>query len=127
MPCAANIPASESPSEMWMRGGGSSGKPLMWRMPPIASETDANPARGAYGPVWPYPETRAITSPGLTSQSRSGARFQRSSVPGRKFSTRTSLCSTSASRSSCPRSSRRLSVTHFLFRDWTGHQSERPS
>ena len=26
-----------------------------------------------------------------------------------------------------PRSSRRLSVTHFLFRDCTGHQSERPS
>ena len=53
MPCAANIPASESPSEMWMRGGGSSGKPLMCRMPPIASDTEAKPARGAYGPVCP--------------------------------------------------------------------------
>ena len=26
------------------------GKPLMWRRPPIASATDANPARPAYGP-----------------------------------------------------------------------------
>ena len=52
-PMAANMPASESPSEMWMRGGGSPSKPLMYRMPPIASATEAKPARGAYGPVWP--------------------------------------------------------------------------
>ena len=47
--------------------------------------------------------------------------------PGRKFSTSTSLRSTRASSSCCPRSSRRFSVTHFLLRDCTGHQSERPS
>ena len=29
IPCAAYMPASESPSEMCMRGGGSPGKPLM--------------------------------------------------------------------------------------------------
>jgi hypothetical protein len=29
------------------------GKPLMWRMPPIASAADAKPARAAYGPVCP--------------------------------------------------------------------------
>ena len=98
----------------------------MWRSPPIASATDAKPARSAYGPVWPYPEMRARMIPGFTSCIRSKPTFQRSSVPGRKFSVTTSARRTSPSRSSWPRSDRRFSVTHFLLRDWTGHQSERP-
>ena len=53
MPWTANMPASESPSEIPLRGGASPGKPLMYRSPPIASATDANPARSEYGPVWP--------------------------------------------------------------------------
>ena len=45
---------------------------------------------------------RAITSLGFASQSCSGPRFHFSSVPGRKFSVRTSLCLTSSSSSSWP-------------------------
>jgi hypothetical protein len=36
---------------MCIRGGGSPGDPLMYLIPPIASATDAKPARGAYGPL----------------------------------------------------------------------------
>jgi hypothetical protein len=38
MPWTANIPASESPSEIPVRGGASPGKPLMCRSPPIVRD-----------------------------------------------------------------------------------------
>ncbi|MCP9968594.1 hypothetical protein LUX39_28660 [Actinomadura madurae] len=53
MPRAANVPASSSPREMPARDGGLSGSPVTYRMPPIASPIEPNPARGAYGPSCP--------------------------------------------------------------------------
>jgi hypothetical protein len=35
-----------------------SAKPFTYRIPPIASHADANPARGEYGPSCPKPEIR---------------------------------------------------------------------
>ena len=35
------------------RDGGDSGLPTMYRSPPMASPIAPNPARWAYGPVWP--------------------------------------------------------------------------
>src|SRR3954454_28045 len=66
-------------------------------------------------------------SRGLASSRRSGPRFQRSSVPGRKFSMSTSASRASASSSSWPRSSRRLSVMQRLLRTSTGHSRLLPS
>ena len=73
VPRAANVAASASPSETPARDGGRSASPVTYLMPPIASPMEPNPARGAYGPVWPNPVTRVMTRPGLISQSCSGA------------------------------------------------------
>ena len=126
VPRAANVAASASPSDTPARDGGRSASPVTYLMPPIASPMEPNPARGAYGPVWPNPVTRVMTRPGLISQSRSGARPQRSSVPGRKFSSSTSDRAASRRTRSWPRGSRRLTVTDFLFRATTGHHSDIP-
>ena len=71
---------------------------------------------------------RAITSFGFASQSRSGAEVPpleraRAEVLGQDVAVLDEL----EQQLLAPLASRRLSVTHFLFRDWTGHQSERPS
>src|SRR6476660_4682021 len=126
VPRAANVAASASPSDTPARDGGRSASPVTYLMPPIASPMEPNPARGAYGPVWPNPVTRVMTSPGLISQSCSGARPQRSSVPGLKFSSSTSDRAASRRTRSWPRGSRRLAVTDFLFRATTGHHSDIP-
>ena len=55
----------------------------------------AEPARAEYGPLWPYPVTR-VTEARVDLPQLLGARPQRSSVPGRKFSIRTSASATSA-------------------------------
>ena len=69
----------------------------------------------------------AAVSFGLISLSRSQPSPQRSSVPGRKFSTRMSAVAIRRRAISCPSGSRRLSVIDFLLRAITGHQRERPS
>ena len=51
--------------------GGPSGSPVMAANPLIASASVPKPGRRAYGPNWPKPVTRASTSPGLASRSRS--------------------------------------------------------
>ena len=45
--------ASESPIEIPARTGTSPGVPITYRMPPIASPIEPNPARAEYGPVCP--------------------------------------------------------------------------
>jgi len=52
-PTAANVAASESPSEIPVRDGARSGSPVTYLMPPMASPTEPKPACSAYGPVWP--------------------------------------------------------------------------
>jgi hypothetical protein len=71
VPMQAYAAASESPIEMPARAGGRSGSPSTYRRPPIASPTEPNPARGAYGPVWPKPVTRVSTIRGLIPASTS--------------------------------------------------------
>ena len=67
-----------------------------------------------------------MTSLGLSAHSASGDMPQRSSVPGRKFSTRMSAVAI-RSRASCwPSASRRFRVIDFLLRAITGHHSDRP-
>ena len=126
MPCTAYMPASESPSEMCSRGGGSPGKPLMYRMPPIASATDAKPGSLRVRAGLPVagdardhePGVRLVqpVGPDVPALERAGAEVLDEDVRA---------ASASSSRSSCPFSVRRSSVQHFLFLDWTGHQSER--
>ena len=65
VPRAANVAASASPSDTPARDGGRSASPVTYLMPPIASPMEPNPARGAYGPVWPNPVTRVMTRPGV--------------------------------------------------------------
>jgi hypothetical protein len=126
VPRHAYVAASESPSEMPARTGGLSGSPITYRIPPIASPIEPKPARLAYGPVCPYPVTRVTIRPGLVCHSVSGASPQRSSVPGRKFSTTTSAVSISLRTSACPSGRRRSQVTDFLLRATTGHHSDLP-
>ena len=52
----------------------------------LGERAETGPRRRT-GPVCPNPVSRTRIRPGLTSCSRSGPRPQRSSVPGRKFST----------------------------------------
>src|SRR5207245_4987177 len=49
-----------------------------------------NPRALAMGPVWPNAEILTMTSEGRARESSLQPRFQRSSVPGRKFSVTTS-------------------------------------
>ena len=106
----------ESPIETPVRDGGRSGSPTSSRSPPIASATAAKPGRCASGPVWPNAETRTSTTSGLARSSASGPSPQRSSVPGRKFSSTTSDRATRPSTASRPASVRRSSTTELLLR-----------
>ena len=84
-----NAPASAVTSSVSAIGGSSgapSGSPLIAANPLIASAIVAKPGRPAYGPSWPKPVTRRMTSPGFRSSSSTGSSPSRSSVPGRKFS-----------------------------------------
>ncbi|MNL31214.1 hypothetical protein D3C87_1529900 [compost metagenome] len=85
------------------------------------------PARLAYGPVWPYPETLSITSLGFTFFRCSHDRFHLFRMPGRKFSTSTSASFNSSFRIRWPSGWCRSSVTDFLFRASTFHQRLSPS
>src|SRR6478736_5924157 len=67
-----------------------------------------------------------MTRPGLISHSSSGERPQRSRVPLRKFSTRTSAVAIRSRAIFWPSSRRRLQVTDFLLRPRTDHHSALP-
>src|SRR6478752_9390440 len=118
----AAIPAIESASPKAGRVGGPSAWPVRCAKPLIASARVPKPARAAYGPVWPNPVIRATTRPGLSSCSASGERPQRSRVPGRKFSTRTSAVATRRRKTSAPSAADRLSATVRLLREISDHQ-----
>ena len=109
---AAAMPVVSSVSAMAGSIGGPSGSPLTAARPAIDSAMDANPGRDAYGPSWPKPETRTMTSLGLRFNKSSGARPSLSSVPGRKFSTRT--CASSSSLRNSARSSSFLKSSAML-------------
>ena len=83
--------------------GGPSASPVVWAKPLIASTMVPKPGRSRYGPSWPQPETRANTSRGFSALSTSQPNPQRSKVPGRKFSIKTSASRTSRFSSSWPR------------------------
>ena len=102
------------------------GQPLASANPDIASATVPNPGSEEYGPDWPKPVVRTITSPGFCSCSVSGPRFHRSSVPGRKLSTNTSASRRSRFASSCPAGFERSRVTQRLLRAASAHQSDSP-
>src|SRR5215471_11679661 len=98
--------------------GSRSGKPVRAANPLIASTSVPNPGSGAYGPVWPKPDTRTITSPGFRACSRSGPRPISSSVPGRKFSMNTSAPATRRNSASLAAAWRRLSTSERLLRPY---------
>src|SRR5437588_73882 len=85
-------PATSSARGIAGTSGGESGNPVIATSPLMASATVPNPGRCRYGPVWPNPEIRRTTRRGFRSIRLSGASPHRSSVPGRKFSTRTWAC-----------------------------------
>ncbi len=71
----ANAAASPVTSSVRAIGGGSggpSGAPFSAANPDIPSATVAKPGRFAYGPSWPKPVTRVITSRGLRSSNVRG-------------------------------------------------------
>ena len=84
-------PATPSARASGGRSGGPSGSPFSAAKPLIASASVPKPGRAAYGPDWPKPVTRASTSRGLAAESSSQPSPHRSSVPGRKFSSTTSV------------------------------------
>ena len=98
--------------------GSRSGKPFRSANPDIASTSVPNPGRSRYGPVWPNPETRTTTRPGLSVSSASGARPISSRRPGMKFSTSASASPASRRTSARPSASRRLTDTLFLLRQY---------
>src|SRR6516225_3212541 len=81
----------------------------------------------AIGPVWPKPDRRTITRPGLSTRSVSQPSPSFSMTPGRKFSITMSACAQSFRAIAAASGSLRLSVSDFLLRAWTYHQSEVPS
>ena len=126
----ANAVASAVTPSASASGGSSgapSGSPLSTAKPLIASASVPKPARWAYGPVWPKPLTRASTSRGFTAESSSQPTPQRSSVPGRKFSSTTSERSARRRKMSAPAGFERSSVTSRLFRASALNQSPIPS
>jgi hypothetical protein len=78
----------------------------------------------AIGPVWPKPESRTMTSPGLIFDSESQPRPSFSMTPGRKFSTTMSASATRRLTMATPSGCLRLTVIDFLLRAWTNHHSE---
>ena len=85
------------------------------------------PARSAYGPVCPYPETRARTSPGFDLLHPLEAEVPALERPGPEVLDDDVRAADKLEQKFLPALGARFSVTHFLLRDWTGHQSERPS
>ncbi len=120
-------PAMPSASPKGGSVGGPSGCPVMCAKPLIDSARVPKPGRDEYGPYCPNPVVRTTTSRSFSARRRSGPMFQRSSVPGRKFSMTTSASRASARNSSCPSAVERLRVTVRLFRPTTFHQSGTPS
>src|SRR6266571_938275 len=111
-----NCPATASARPVAGSVGGPAGWPVTWAKPLIASARVPKPGLFLYGPVWPNPDTRTMTRRGLSACSTSHPSPQRSRVPGRKFSVRTSASATSCLRISCPSGVFRSRVTHFLLR-----------
>ena len=109
------------------RSGPPSGSPLSAAKPLIASAREAKPGRRAYGPSWPKPLMRAITSFGLAAISSSGRSPSSSSLPGRRFSTRTSAVATRRRMASRPASVLRSSTMERLPRPRSFHQNATPS
>ena len=68
VPIAAAMPAIESANPNGGEVGGVSGQPLMNANPLPTSATVPKPGRARYGPVWPNPDTRVSTSPGLAAR-----------------------------------------------------------
>ena len=101
---AATIAVTSSVNAMGGSVGPPSGSPLTLAKPDIASAIEAKPGRSRYGPVWPKPVTRVITSLGFTASRTSGSSPSASSFPGRKFSTRTSAVSSNLRRTEIPSS-----------------------
>ena len=121
------MPATPSASPNGGSVGGPSSCPVWWANPLIASIRVPNARRSAYGPSWPNPVTRSITSRGLISSSVSGPRPHFSMTPGRKFSTITSASATSSRSSSCPSGRPRFRVIARLLRAITFHHRPWPS
>ena len=69
---AAASPVTSSVSAIGGGNGGPSGAPFSAANPDIPSATVAKPGRFAYGPSWPKPVTRVITSRGLRVEQRGG-------------------------------------------------------
>ena len=61
---------------------GDSSGPVVAAKPDIASTMVPKPGRSRYGPSWPQPETRTITSRGFSLESASQPRPHFSNVPG---------------------------------------------
>src|SRR3990167_7678966 len=99
----------------------------MYETPLTAAAMRPKPGRSRYGPVWPKAEIRTMTRPRFTAWRSSQPRFQRSMVPGRKFSARMSASTVRRRMSACPSGARRLHVMDFLLRDSASHQYESPS
>ena len=108
------------------RVGGPSAGPVIAAKPLIDSARVPKPGRRRYGPVWPKPVTRAITSRGLRACSGSGPMLQFSSVPGRKFSMRTSAWATRSSRIAWASGCERFSVIVRLLRPIIFHHRLTP-
>src|SRR6266850_1564268 len=108
------MPATRSPIEFPTFTGGPSGKPVMSMMPPSPCTMRSYPARCASGPDSPKPEIEQYTRRGLRRLSALKPTPSRSIVPGRKFSTTTSLLRARLRRMSRPSRALRLSVTLFL-------------
>lgn len=79
VPKAACNPATESPRLIFGLTGGpdnepvsGSTKPLMYRNPDSASQTDAYPGLDDQGPVCPYPLARVNASEGLSGCNADG-------------------------------------------------------
>lgn len=85
------------------------------------------PGLSAYGPAFPHPKIRTMTSFGLMRCGTSGPSPNFSIPPARKLSTTTSASGSSASCLLRSLSDLRSRHTLFLFRPWTFHHSDLPS
>jgi len=110
LPRAAKIAATPSASVVEGNTGGPSGNPFRLAKPLIASATVPKPGRSRIGPVCPKPLMRSRERLAPAASSSAGPIFQRSSVPGRKFSIRTSKSLISDRNIARPRGDERLRV-----------------
>jgi len=84
------------------------------------------PGWSRFGPVWPKPERRTMTSPGFSARRASQPRPSFSSTPGRKFSTTMSASRASWRTMAAPSGCLRFTVTDCLLRDCTYHHRDVP-